>query len=75
MSRRTRTLTVVAVIELLLAGGWFWLARMAAANPQSTDPNAQEVIGQTMGTAMGVIAGLAPALYLLARKNDRDAAR
>ena len=28
------------------------------------------MIGQTMGTAMGVIAGLAIPLYLLARRND-----
>lgn len=70
MSRRTRTLLAIGVIEVLLAGLWFWLAGMAAANPDRAAPDAQKVIGETMGAVMGVLAGLAIPLYFIARKND-----
>jgi hypothetical protein len=75
MSKRMRTLLAIGTIELLLAGLWFWLARMAATNPDAASPDAQVVIGQTMGAAMGVLAGLAIPLYLIARKNDLAAGR
>jgi hypothetical protein len=70
MSRRTRTIVGIGLIELLLAGLWFWLAQHAAQNPDRVAPDAQVVIGQTMGAVMGAIAGLAIPLYLFARKND-----
>jgi hypothetical protein len=70
MSRRKRTLIGIGLIELLLGGLWFWLALHAAQNPDRVSPDAQAVIGQTMGAVMGVIAGLTIPLYLLARKND-----
>ncbi|HEX4736389.1 MAG TPA: hypothetical protein VH331_02385 [Allosphingosinicella sp.] len=73
MSRANRTILVLALIELFLAGLWLYLAHLAATSP-GTDPDAGRVIGRTMGGAMGLILGLAPALYLLARKNDRKAA-
>lgn len=47
---------------------------MAMSKNASAD--SAEVIGRTMGGAMGLILGLAPLLYLLARSNDRkDAER
>ena len=70
MSRRTRTVIAIVMIELLLAGLWFWLARVAAMHPERASPDAQAVIGQTIGTVMGVLAGLAIPLYLFARRND-----
>jgi hypothetical protein len=70
MSKRMRTIVGIGTIELFLAGLWFWLAWSAAMNPDRVSPDAQVVIGQTMGGAMGVLAGLAIPLYLLARKND-----
>ena len=73
MSGRARTITAIALIELLLAGLWFWLAQKVLAHPESASPDAQQVIGQTLGAAMGVIAGLAIPLYMIARKNDLKA--
>jgi len=73
MSRAKRTLLLLAVIEIILAGLWFYLARVAAQSPNA-DPEAAHTIGATMGAAMGVVLGLAPFLYLLARSNDRKAA-
>lgn len=70
MSRRMRTLLAIGIIEVMLAGIWFLLAQKVLAHPESASPDAQAVIGQTMGAAMGVIAGLALPLYLIARKND-----
>lgn len=70
MSKRTRTLIAIGTIEVLLAGLWLWLALTVAENPQGAAPDAQKVIGETIGAAMGVIAGLSIPLYLLARKND-----
>ncbi|MFL6844219.1 MAG: hypothetical protein ACJ8ER_04985 [Allosphingosinicella sp.] len=74
MTRAKRTILMLAVIELLLAGLWLYLARLAATSP-GTSPDAGRVIGQTMGAAMGVVLGLSPFLYLLARSNDRKAAK
>lgn len=71
MSKGLRTLLAIGTIELLLLGLWFWLAHMAAMQPERAAPDAQEVIGRTIGTVMGVLAGLAVPLYLMARKNDR----
>ena len=69
MSKRKRTIIVLIVIELLLAGGWFWLHTMAVASPHAS-ADSTRVIGQTFGAAMGIILALSPLLYLLARKND-----
>jgi len=73
MSRAKRTLLLLAVIEIILAGLWFYLARMAAHSPNA-HPEAAHTIGATMGAVMGVVLGLSPFLYLLARSNDRKAA-
>ena len=73
MSRAKRTIVVLVLIELFLAAIWLYLAHIAATRP-GTDPNAGRVIGQTMGGAMGLILGLSPFLYLMARKTDRKAA-
>ena len=74
MARTTRVFLAIAIIELFLAGLWFWLARMVIAHPENAAPEAQVVIGQTIGAAMGVIAGLAIPLWVLARRNDRKTA-
>ncbi|MEA3004320.1 MAG: hypothetical protein QOH81_3108 [Sphingomonadales bacterium] len=73
MSRTTRTIIALALIELFLAGLWLYLAHLAATSAGAS-PDAPRVIGRTMGAAMGVILGLSPFLYLLARSNDRKAA-
>jgi hypothetical protein len=73
MSRAKRTILMMAVIELFLAGLWIYLAHLAATSAGAS-PDAPRVIGRTMGAAMGVILGLSPFLYLLARSNDRKAA-
>jgi hypothetical protein len=70
MSKRKRTLLAIAGVEVLLAGIWFWLAVTVAQNPERASPDAQVVIGETMGMAMGILAGLTIPLYLMARKND-----
>jgi hypothetical protein len=72
MSRAVRTIVVLALIELFLVGLWLYLARLAATSP-GTSPDAARVIGRTMGGAIGLVLGLSPALYLLARRNDRKA--
>ncbi|HYI40909.1 MAG TPA: hypothetical protein VE053_11385 [Allosphingosinicella sp.] len=69
MTRVKRTMLALVLVELLLAGLWYYLASAPGAGPESG-----RVIGQTMGTAMGVVLGLSPVLYLLARSNDRKAA-
>ncbi len=73
MSRTKRTIVMLVLIELFLGGLWLYLAHLAATSPGAA-PDAQKVIGQTMGAAMGLILGLSPFLYLLARSNDRKAA-
>jgi hypothetical protein len=69
MTRAKRTILALIVIELMLAGLWYYLANAPGAGPDSG-----RVVGETMGTVMGAILGLSPLLYLLARSNDRKAA-
>jgi hypothetical protein len=68
MTRTKRTMLALILLELLLAGLWWYLADMAQS------PDSAREIGRTMGTVMGVVLGLSPLLYLLARSNDRKAA-
>ena len=69
MTRAKRTILALLLLELFLAGLWYYLAGAPGAGPDTA-----RVLGETMGTAMGVVLGLAPLLYLLARSNDRKAA-
>ena len=69
MTRAKRTILALVLLELFLAGLWYYLARAPGAGPDTG-----RVLGETMGTAMGVILGLSPLLYLLARSNDRKTA-
>jgi len=73
MSKRKRTVIAIVVIELLLAGGWFWLHGVAATSSNAS-ADSTRVIGEVFGGAMGLILGLSPVLYLVARRNDRRAA-
>jgi hypothetical protein len=70
MSRRKRTLIAIAVIELLLAGGWIWLHGMAMTSPHAAKDSAR-VIGEVFGGAMGLVLALSPLLYLMARQDGR----
>ena len=69
MSKRTRLVIGLIIIELLLAGGWFWLHNLALTSSRAS-PEATQVIGQMFGAAMGIVLALSPLLYMLARRND-----
>jgi hypothetical protein len=69
MTRMKRTILALVVLELLLAGLWYYLASAPGGGPETG-----RVVGQTMGAAMGLLLGLSPVLLLLARSNDRKAA-
>jgi hypothetical protein len=72
MSKKKRTLLAVLLVELLLAGIWFYLARLGAAHPERVTPEFQRTVGQTMGAAMGAFLGLGLLLFLIAAKRDRE---
>jgi len=72
MSRRKRVIIAIIVLEVLLGLGWLWLSR-AAVSSGNANPDAPRVIGQVFGTAMGILLGISPLLYLFARHNDRRA--
>ena len=69
MTKRKRTLIGVVAIELLIAGAWYYLHMKAVTEPGWT-PDATRRIGEVFGGAMGLILGLTPVLYLIARRND-----
>ena len=71
MKYKTRTLIAIVLVELLLAGIWFYLANLGASNPDRVAPEFQQTVGSTMGTAMGAFLGLGFILYLMAAKRDR----
>jgi hypothetical protein len=68
MSPNTRLIVGIVVIELLLAGLWFWLAGLAAK--QSNHPEAQVVIGQTIGGAMGLVFALGLVIFFVRRSRQ-----
>lgn len=68
MSYRKRTLLLIAVVEFALA--YFYLYAMRS--PGSPEQIAER--GRLIGLIMGVILGLTPLLYLMARSNDRKKA-
>jgi hypothetical protein len=72
MSKKKRTILAIVLVELLLAGIWFYLAQLGAAHPERTAPEFQRTVGQTMGAAMGAFLGLGFILYLMAAKKDRE---
>lgn len=82
MSRKKRVVITFIVVELALAGLWYWLhlqrslqdsrpGSITVSNDAAT-LEAQAVIGSTMGMAMGAVAGFFVLLFLIAAKNDRD---
>lgn len=75
MSKKARVILVAVIIEAVLAGIWLYLARFGMANPGRVTANFQEVVGQTMGMAMGGFLGLCVILFFVAARNDRKAAK
>ena len=73
MSKKARVILTTVIIEAMLAGIWWYLARYGLANPDRVAPNFQEVVGQTMGMAMGGFLGLSFILFFVAARNDRKA--
>ena len=70
MSRFKRMIVGVAVLELLLLGGWIWLHGLAMASPHATAESTR-VIGEVFGGAMAVVLVVTPLLYLVMRRSER----
>jgi hypothetical protein len=75
MSKKARLILVMVVIEVSLAGLWWYLARYGIANPDRVTADFQQVVGQTIGMAMGGLLGLGVILFFVAARNDRKAAQ
>ncbi|MFD2057304.1 hypothetical protein ACFSQT_30740 [Mesorhizobium calcicola] len=75
MSKKARLILVMVIIEAVLAGIWWYLARFGMANPDRVTADFQAVVGQTMGMAMGGLLGLGFILFFVAARNDRKAAQ
>lgn len=73
MSKRKRVVLTIILGELLLGGLWYYLNDMAVNSPNATAASTR-VIGEMLGMAMGALLGLGLLLFLIARKNDMDAA-
>jgi hypothetical protein len=72
MSKKMRTVLAVVLVELILAGIWFYLARLGSSQPGRVAPGYQQTLGSTMGAAMGAFLGLGLLLFLIAAKRDRQ---
>jgi hypothetical protein len=72
MNYKTRTLLAIILVELLLAGIWYYLAAVGAASPDRAAAGYQQTVGSTMGLAMGAFLGLGLVLFLIAAKRDRN---
>ena len=75
MSKKTRLILAMVIIEGVLAGIWWYLASYGMANPDRVTADFQSVVGQTMGMAMGGLLGLGFILFFVAASNDRKAAQ
>ncbi|AZO12299.1 MULTISPECIES: hypothetical protein [unclassified Mesorhizobium] len=75
MSKKARVILAAVAVEAMLGGIWWYLARYGLANPDRVAANFQEVVGQTMGMAMGGFLGLCLILFFVAARNDRKAAK
>ncbi|MER9939860.1 MULTISPECIES: hypothetical protein [unclassified Mesorhizobium] len=75
MSKKARLVLAMVIIEAGLAGIWWYLARFGMANPDRVTADFQAVVGQTMGMAMGGLLGIGFILFLVAARNDRNAAQ
>ena len=75
MSKKARLILVMVIIEAVLAGIWWYLARFGMANPERVTADFQAVVGQTMGMAMGGLLGIGFILFFVAARNDRKAAQ
>ncbi|TJU95684.1 MAG: hypothetical protein E5Y12_25750 [Mesorhizobium sp.] len=75
MSKKSRLILVMVIIEAALAGIWWYLARYGMANPDRVTSDFQAVVGQTMGMAMGGLLGIGFILFFVAVKTDRKAAQ
>ncbi|RVA76211.1 hypothetical protein EN925_35575 [Mesorhizobium sp. M7A.F.Ca.US.006.04.2.1] len=75
MSKKARLILAMVIIEAFLAGIWRYLARFGMANPDRVTADFQAVVGQTMGMAMGGLLGIGFILFLVAARNDRNAAQ
>ncbi|TWI29848.1 hypothetical protein IQ26_04965 [Mesorhizobium tianshanense] len=64
---------VTVIVEAALAGFWWYLASYGMANPDHVTADFQQVVGQTMGTAMGALLGVGIILFFVAARNDRKA--
>jgi hypothetical protein len=71
MAKTTRTLLAIGLVEMILAGIWFYLAQMGASQPDRVTPDFQSTLGSTMGMSMGAFLGLGVLLYFMAGKQDR----
>ena len=75
MSKKARLVLVLVIIEAALAGLWLYLARYGMANPDRVTAEFQQVVGETMGMAMGALLGLGVILFFVAARNDSKAAQ
>ncbi|QND63970.1 hypothetical protein HB777_08650 [Mesorhizobium loti] len=75
MSKKARLILAMIIIEVFLAGIWWYLARYGMANPDRVTSDFQAVVGQTMGMAMGGLLGIGFILFLVAARNDRKDAQ
>ncbi|CAN7498285.1 hypothetical protein [Mesorhizobium sp. LjNodule214] len=75
MSKKARLVLVLVIIEAALAGLWLYLARYGMANPDRVTAEFQQVVGETMGMAMGALLGLGVILFVVAARNDSKAAQ
>ncbi|MCV3208945.1 hypothetical protein OHD62_25295 [Mesorhizobium sp. YC-39] len=73
MSKKERLILAVVIVEAALAGLWWYLASYGMDNPDRVTADFQQVIGQTMGTAMGAFLGLGVILFFVAARSDRKA--
>ncbi|HYI48034.1 MAG TPA: hypothetical protein VEX35_06165 [Allosphingosinicella sp.] len=75
MSRLLRVVIGIGILELMLAGIWYYLHRDLAATGDNS-PESAGALGQMMGGAMGAVLGFAILLYFLRwMKERRDGKR
>jgi hypothetical protein len=73
MTRKRRAVLGIGLVEVMLAGLWVYLEMLGGSHPDRISPQFHQVVGQTMGGAMGFIAAIGVVAYLAAAKHERKA--
>lgn len=72
MTKVKRTILAIVLVEVILAGIWYYLVGLGLTQPERVTADYQSTLGSTMGMAMGAFLGFGLLLLFIAAKRDKN---